>query len=89
MNFAMSVAVEATGRCGKYKLVLFRGLARDPISLAGQGEQLRRQRLPEARMGHAERLEQVFFNVAIEALTRDALHDIARQRGGVVRVSRC
>ncbi len=65
-------------RCGRgetargrrhHIFIRFRRLTRDLVAVACQREQLRRQGLTEARMSHAERLEDVLFNVTVEALT--------------------
>jgi hypothetical protein len=56
------------------------------IALRHMRRERLRQRLAKGRVRHAERLEDVTFDIAIEILAAHPLDDIARERGGVVRI---
>src|SRR3546814_2849028 len=58
------------------------------IALGHLRQQRRRQRLAEAGVGHAQRLEDVAIDVVVERLAGDALDDVAGHRGRVVGVGR-
>src|SRR3546814_10181048 len=48
----------------------------------------RGKRLAERRMRHAERLEDMVFDIGVEIFAADALDDIAGERGRIIGIGR-
>ena len=80
---------QASGRCRVDDLELLSLLRRRaPIALRHEGLQVLRQRLPEAGVLHADRLEDVLVDIVVERHARLALDDVAGQCGRIVGIGR-